>query len=184
MKGGPKMMDYVAGLDVLATEQPESIYEAAVAGQGERLAGVLALQGGDENPYALHRELGDWMTRYCTVVRKEENLRQTDAKIRELEERWTRIDLPDTGGWVNQSVVFTRQLQDMFGLARVIVQGAIARKESRGVHLRPDFPDRDDAKWLATTIAEWTPEGPRLSYEPVDVSLIPPRPRQYRKDIR
>jgi succinate dehydrogenase / fumarate reductase, flavoprotein subunit len=184
MKGGPKMMDYVAGLDVLATEQPESIYEAAVAGQGERLAGVLALQGGDENPYALHRELGDWMTRYCTVVRKEENLRQTSAKIRELEERWTRIDLPDTGGWVNQSVVFTRQLQDMFGLARVIVQGAIARKESRGVHLRPDFPDRDDAKWLATTIAEWTPEGPRLSYEPVDVSLIPPRPRQYRKDIR
>jgi succinate dehydrogenase / fumarate reductase flavoprotein subunit len=184
MKGGPKMMDYVAGLDVLATEQPESIYEAAVAGQGERLAGVLALQGGDENPYALHRELGDWMTRYCTVVRKEENLRQTDAKIRELEERWTRIDLPDTGVWVNQSVVFTRQLQDMFGLARVIVQGAIARKESRGVHLRPDFPDRDDAKWLATTIAEWTPEGPRLSYEPVDVSLIPPRPRQYRKDIR
>ena len=184
MKGGPKMMDYVAGLDVLATEQPESIYEAAVAGQGRRLAGVLALQGGDENPYALHRELGDWMTRYCTVVRKEENLRQTDAKIRELEERWTRIDLPDTGGWVNQSVVFTRQLQDMFGLARVIVQGAIARKESRGVHLRPDFPDRDDAKWLATTIAEWTPEGPRLSYEPVDVSLIPPRPRQYRKDIR
>jgi len=184
MKGGPKMMDYVAGLDVLATEQPESIYEAAVAGQGRRLAGVLALQGGDENPYALHRELGDWMTRYCTVVRKEANLRQTDAKIRELEERWTRIDLPDTGGWVNQSVVFTRQLQDMFGLARVIVQGAIARKESRGVHLRPDFPDRDDAKWLATTIAEWTPEGPRLSYEPVDVSLIPPRPRQYRKDIR
>lgn len=184
MKGGPKMMDYVAGLDVLATEQPESIYEAAVAGQGRRLAGVLALQGGDENPYALHRELGDWMTRYCTVVRKEANLRQTDAKIRELEERWTRIDLPDTGGWVNQSVVFTRQLQDMFGLARVIVQGAIARTESRGVHLRPDFPDRDDAKWLATTIAEWTPEGPRLSYEPVDVSLIPPRPRQYRKDIR
>ena len=69
-------------------------------------------------------------------------------------------------------------------LARVVVQGAIARQESRGVHLRPDFPDRDDDHWLATTIAEWTPDGPRLSYEPVDVSLIPPRPRQYRKDIR
>jgi succinate dehydrogenase / fumarate reductase flavoprotein subunit len=184
MKGGPRMIDYVAGLGDLAADHPDSIYEAAVGDQEDRLTGVLALQGGDENPFALHRELGDWMTRYCTVVRKEEKLRQTDAKIRELEERWNRIDLPDTGEWVNQSVVFTRQLQDMLGLARVIVQGAIARKESRGVHLRPDFPARDDEGWLATTIGEWTPEGPKLSYEPVDVSLIPPRPRQYRKDIR
>lgn len=184
MKGGPKMIDYVAGLDDLAADQPDSIYERAVSGEVDRLAGVLALQGGNENPYALHRELGDWMTRYCTVVRKDEKLRQTDAKIRELEERWNRVDLPDTGAWVNQSVVFTRQLQDMLALARVMVQGAIARKESRGVHLRPDFPDRDDTKWLASTIAEWTPDGPALSYEPVDVSLIPPRPRQYRKDIR
>ncbi|MGH7543375.1 MAG: succinate dehydrogenase flavoprotein subunit [Gemmatimonadota bacterium] len=184
MKGGPKMIDYAAGLGELAADQPESIYAAAVAAQEDRLAGVLALQRGDENPYALHRELGDWMTRYCTVVRKEEKLLRTDAKIRELEERWTRIDLPDKGEWVNQSVVFTRQLKDMLELARVMVQGAIARQESRGVHLRPDFPDRDDERWLATTIAEWTPEGSRLSYEPVDVSLIPPRPRQYRKDIR
>jgi succinate dehydrogenase / fumarate reductase flavoprotein subunit len=145
---------------------------------------VLTLRGGEENPFALHRELGDWMTRYCTVVRKEEKLRQADAKIQELQERWNRIDLPDTGGWVNQSVVFTRQLQEMLELARAMVQGAIARKESRGVHLRPEFPDRDDERWLATTIAEWTPQGPRLSYEPVDVSLIPPRPRQYRKDVR
>ncbi|MGH7564266.1 MAG: FAD-binding protein, partial [Gemmatimonadota bacterium] len=184
IKGGPKMIDYVAGLDGLATGQPDSIYDAAVAEQETRLAKVFDLSGGAENPYALHREMGDWMTRYCTVVRKEEKLRQTDAKIQELMERWRRIDLPDTGEWVNQPVVFTRQLCDMLELARIMVQGAIARKESRGVHLRPDFPDRDDAEWLRTTIAEWTPDGPRLSYEPVDVSLIPPRPRQYRKDIR
>lgn len=184
MKGGPKMIDYASGLGDLAADQPESIYEMAVAVQEKRRDGVLGLQGGSENPYALHRELGDWMTRYCTVVRKEDKLRQTDAKIRELGERWSRIDLPDTGGWVNQSVVFTRQLQEMLELARAMVQGAIARQESRGVHLRPDFPDRDDERWLKTTIAEWTPEGPKLSYQPVDVSLIPPRPRQYRKDIR
>ena len=184
MKGGPRMIDYSAGLDGLAAEQPGSIFEAAVAEQDERLAGVLGLHGGEENPYALHRELGDWMTRYCTVIRKPENLRRTEEKIRELQERWRWIDLPDTGTWVNHSVVFTRQLQDMLELARVMIHGAMAREESRGVHLRPDFPDRDDERWLKTTIAEWTPDGPKLSYEPVDVSLIPPRPRQYRKDIR
>ena len=184
MKGGPKMIDYASGLDELAAGQPASVYEAAVREQEVRLAEVYRLSGGEENPYALHGELGEWMTRYCTVIRREENLRATDEKILELMERWRRIDLPDTGEWVNQSVVFTRQLWDMLELARVMVHGAIARKESRGVHLRPDFPERDDAEWLKTTIAEWTPGGPRLSYEPVDVSLIPPRPRQYRKDIR
>jgi len=183
VKGGPKMVEYAEGLDALAADAPASIYLDAVAGQEERRDEVLALDGG-ENPYDLHRELGEWMTRYCTVIRKEDKLRQTDEKIVELMERWRNVGLPDTGEWVNQSVVFTRQLWDMLTLARVMVAGAVARQESRGVHLRPDYPDRDDEKWLRTTIAEWTPDGPELSYEPVDVSLIPPRPRQYKKDIR
>jgi succinate dehydrogenase / fumarate reductase flavoprotein subunit len=184
IKGGPKMIDYAAGLEELAADQPESTFETSVAEQEERLAAVRELEGGTENPYDLHRELGDWMTRYCTVIRKPENLRRTDEKLQELQERWRRIDLPDQGEWVNHSIVFTRQLGDMLELARVMVHGAIARQESRGVHLRPDFPQRDDEGWLKTTIAEWTPDGPKLIYEPVDVSLIPPRPRQYRKDIR
>ena len=184
MKGGPKMMAYAEGLATLADDAPGSIFDAAVAEQEARLATVYGMTAGRDNPYALHAELGDWMTRYCTVIRDEAKLEKTDEKIGELRERWQDVALPDTGEWVNQSVVFTRQLWDMFELARVMVRGAIARKESRGVHLRPEYPDRDDANWLKTTIAEWTPDGPRLSYEPVDTSLVTPRPRQYKKDIR
>lgn len=124
------------------------------------------------------------MTRHCTVIRDEKNLRETDAKILELMDRWSRIDLPDSGAWLNQSVVFTRQLWDMLELARVMVRGAIVRRESRGVHLRPEFPERNDTDWLKTTIAEWSHDGPQLSYESVDTSLIPPRPRQYKREIR
>ncbi|HET6617391.1 MAG TPA: succinate dehydrogenase flavoprotein subunit, partial [Gemmatimonadota bacterium] len=184
MKGGPRMIAYAGALKSLAEDAPASIFEAAVSEQTERLRVVYAMTGGHENPYALHQELGDWMTRYCTVIRDEAKLEMTYEKIDELMDRWKNVGLPDTGEWVNQSVVFTRQLWDMFELARVMVRGAIERKESRGVHLRPDFPERDDANWLKTTIAEWAPDGPRLSYEPVDTSLIPPRPRQYKKDIR
>jgi succinate dehydrogenase / fumarate reductase flavoprotein subunit len=184
MKGGPKMMGYAEGLETLAEDAPESTFDAAVSEQEARLRAVYGMSAGRENPYVLHAELGDWMTRYCTVIRDEAKLQQTDGKIGELMERWKDVALPDTGEWVNQSVVFTRQLWDMFELARVMVRGAIARKESRGVHLRPDYPERDDANWLKTTIAEWALDGPRLSYEAVDVSLVPPRPRQYKKDIR
>ncbi|HEY3346501.1 MAG TPA: succinate dehydrogenase flavoprotein subunit, partial [Nitrospirota bacterium] len=67
----------------------------------------------------------------------------------------------------------------MLILAQTVVAGALSRDESRGAHYKPEFPDRDDAHWLKTTKADYTPDGPRLSYEAVDTSLIAPRPRVY-----
>jgi succinate dehydrogenase / fumarate reductase flavoprotein subunit len=39
--------------------------------------------------------------------------------------------------------------------------------------------DEGTRRWLKTTIAEWTGDDVRISYEEVDTSLIPPRPRLY-----
>ena len=39
------------------------------------------------------------------------------------------------------------ELQNLLTLARVMIQAALAREESRGVHLRTDFPQMDDAQW-------------------------------------
>jgi succinate dehydrogenase / fumarate reductase flavoprotein subunit len=69
----------------------------------------------------------------------------------------------------------------MLELARVITLGALNRNESRGAHYKPEFPDRDDENFLKTTIAEFSEEGPVLSYDPVDISLIQPRKRDYSK---
>ncbi len=74
-----------------------------------------------------------------------------------------------------------RHLQNMLELGRVITLGALNRNESRGAHYKPEFPNRDDEQFLKTTIAEHSGEGPVLSYEPVDVSLIKPRKRDYSK---
>ncbi len=63
-----------------------------------------------------------------------------------------------------------------------MTKGALLRNESRGAHYKPDFPDRNDEDFLKTTIADWTPEGPQISYEAVDVSLIKPRIRDYSKN--
>ncbi len=67
----------------------------------------------------------------------------------------------------------------MLELARVITLGALRRDESRGAHYKPDFPERNDAQWLKTTLATWTPNGPELRYTPVDVSLLTPELRKY-----
>ena len=61
----------------------------------------------------------------------------------------------------------------MLQLSRVITIGALNRNESRGAHYKPDFPERNDEKFLKTTMAKYNPStnSPEFSYEDVDVSL-------------
>jgi succinate dehydrogenase / fumarate reductase flavoprotein subunit len=83
--------------------------------------------------------------------------------------------------WSNQSFLFTRQLENMLHLARVVALGARLRDESRGSHYKPDFPERDDERFLKTTKAFYNSGSnePRIEWEDVDISLIKPRPRRY-----
>ncbi|MFM9068288.1 MAG: L-aspartate oxidase, partial [Planctomycetota bacterium] len=39
------------------------------------------------------------------------------------------------------------ELQNMLTVARPMIQAALLREESRGVHLRVDFPDTDELRW-------------------------------------
>ena len=67
-----------------------------------------------------------------------------DTKLVELLDRYKNVNLSDKSQWANTSFAFTRQLYNMLELARVIVQGARLRDESRGAHYKPDFSDRND----------------------------------------
>ncbi|MFN8542860.1 MAG: succinate dehydrogenase flavoprotein subunit [Candidatus Binatia bacterium] len=175
MVAGPSMVRWAKG------QSPPDAGDL-FAREARRYQDVYAQVGkldGPENAYALAREMGEWMTANVTVVRDNTKLAETDVKLRELQERYRRIGITDRGRWANHEVSFVRQLWHMLELARVITLGALRRDESRGAHYKPAFPERDDARFLKTTRALWTSDGPELSYEPVDVSLIPPRPRKY-----
>ena len=179
---GPKAIEYIEGLEKHADEMPSSLFEAKVKEEEEAFEALLKMDG-TENAYVLHQELGQWMTDNVTVVRENPRLLKTDEKIQELLERWENISINDTSKWSNQGVMFTRQLKNMLHLARVITLGAYHRDESRGAHYKPEFPERNDEDFLKTTIAEFDTENqePKFSYEDVDVSLIPPRKRDYTK---
>jgi len=96
-------------------------------------------------------------------------------------ERYDKVNLADKSQWANTSFAFARQLKNMLELSRVVVQGALLRDESRGAHYKPDFPDRNDEKFLKTTKASFTGtiEGPKFEFEEVDTQFIKPRPRRY-----
>ncbi len=187
--------------DGSASDAPSSLYEGAVSEHKQHMADLVGNRG-DENPYQLHQELGDSMTRNVTVVRRNKDIETTIIKIAELTERYKNVSLSDKGNWTNQNFSFTRALGDMLLMAKVIAQGALQRDECRGAHYKPDFqitaPDADDPgelrkqatawcqsfkkkndQWLKSTVAKYKPGGVDFSYEAVDTSLIPPRPRTY-----
>jgi len=178
MLAGPAMGSYIKGLDRSAEALPSAVFDAAARRQDAAYARILDLHG-SENPYVIHHELGEIMTENVTVVRYNDKLLRADHALQALMERWQRIDINDVSRWSNQAASFTRQLWNMLELARVITLGALQRDESRGAHYKPDFPDRNDAQWLKTTLATWTPDGPRFAYAPVDTSLLTPEARKY-----
>lgn len=179
---GPNAIEYVKSLDKSFEDLDESIYEKHRDTEQEKFDNILSMDG-EENAYVIHKELGEIMTDNVTVVRHNDKLLETDKRIVELMERYKRININDTKKWSNQAAFFTRQLWNMLVLARVITIGAYNRNESRGAHYKPEFPERNDDEWLKTTMAhfEGADQAPRFDYQDVDVSLIPPRKRDYSK---
>ncbi|MNO58816.1 Fumarate reductase flavoprotein subunit [compost metagenome] len=181
MMAGPKAVEYIRGLKKCAEDVSPAVFEQYRKAQEQKYEGLLAMNG-TENAYVLHKELGEWMTDNMTVVRYNTKLEATIHKIKELKQRYKNININDTSRWNNTGAAFTRQLWNMLELAEAMTLGALLRNESRGAHYKPDFPTRNDEEFMKTTKATWTPDGPQISYEAVDVSLIPPRIRDYSKD--
>ncbi|WP_345911048.1 succinate dehydrogenase flavoprotein subunit [Bacillus altitudinis] len=182
MVAGPNAVKYISGLEKSAEDLSSATFDSAVKKEQEKWDDILSMDG-TENAYVLHKELGEWMTDNVTVVRYNEKLLKTDQKIEELMERYKHININDTASWSNQGAAFTRQLDNMLQLARVITIGAYNRNESRGAHYKPEFPERNDEEFLKTTMATFKGKNqkPAFHYEDVDVSLIAPRKRDYSK---
>ncbi|WP_423799256.1 succinate dehydrogenase flavoprotein subunit [Neobacillus sp. SAB-20_R2A] len=180
MVAGPNVVKYIEGLEKSSDAVSSTVFDRHVKEQEEKWNKVMSLDG-NENAYVLHKELGEWMTDNVTVVRYNDKLLKTDEKIQELLERYNKININDTSKWSNQGAAFTRQLQNMLQLARVITLGAYNRNESRGAHYKPEFPERNDEEFMKTTMAKFTDAktAPAFHYEDIDVSLIQPRKRDY-----
>ncbi|MCU7828203.1 MAG: succinate dehydrogenase (quinone) flavoprotein subunit [Candidatus Thiodiazotropha sp. (ex Myrtea sp. 'scaly one' KF741663)] len=198
---GEAVAAYLKGLQDDLQTVPEYKYLNEVARQ-QAINQSLMDSRGEENPYALHHELGELMSSRVGVVRDNDVLRQAIDDLSELEERSLRINLQETNSWSNQGLAYTRQLQEMIRLGRVIAASALARDECRGAHYKPaldltipenTYPGdpayekyreawkRQNKDWLKTTIASAGETGPVISYQPVDLSVLSPEePRDYR----
>jgi len=142
---------------------------------------VEAFQNGNgiEEPTVLRDEVRLILTQKVGMFRSGSELEEALEKIRRLRGRFSHLRPINVDNVFNLDLIRTFEVEAMLELAEIITAAALARKESRGAHVRLDFPQRDDEQFLKHTLAHYTPMGPKLDYSPVKITRYRPEARKY-----
>ena len=141
---------------------------------------------GKEKIAQLRKELQETMDKNAQVFRTEETLQEAFDKIVELRKRYENISIQDQGKRFNTDLLEAIELGFLLDLAEVTVITCRERRESRGAHLREDFPNRDDKKFMVHSMAYKTDKvekatgtNIKIGWKPVVVTNYQPMERKY-----
>ena len=141
---------------------------------------------GKEKVAQLRKELQDTMDKNAQVFRTEETLNEALAKIAELRKRYENISIQDQGKRFNTDLLEAVELGFLLDLAEVTVVACRERRESRGAHLREDYPDRNDKKFMVHSMAylqdkvdKKTGTPIKIDWKPVVITNYQPMERKY-----
>jgi succinate dehydrogenase / fumarate reductase, flavoprotein subunit len=141
---------------------------------------------GKEKVAVLRKELQETMDKNAQVFRTEETLNEAYDKIQELRARYENISIQDQGKRFNTDLLEAVELGYLLDLAEVTVITCRERRESRGAHLREDFPDRDDKKFMVHSMAykqdavdKTTKAKIAIGWKPVVITNYQPMERKY-----
>ncbi len=168
---------------------------AFAGGQGEPNPSVLAQAhdeqrrleeqflfktGGTERIATLREAMQETMERSAGIYRDASALQRAEAELQRLQERLRDVALEDHSYTFNTELTTVLELSYMLDLAQVIVASALHRQESRGSHQRTDYPERDDGRFLAHSLAVRAEDrSPRIEHLPVKITRWPPGERVY-----
>ncbi|MDC0886200.1 succinate dehydrogenase flavoprotein subunit [Altererythrobacter sp.] len=139
-----------------------------------------------ETPGAVRNDFQDAMQEHFAVFRDRELMEEGIARLDEIAPRLDEIKVGETALAWNMGLVTAIEVRNLFDQARILAHSALAREETRGAHIRDDFEERDDKKWLKHTLAGFGDDGDvEIGTRPVrletcidDVDTIPPGERK------
>jgi len=142
--------------------------------------GFLRKNGGRERIAILRAEMHQIMEESAGIYRTETALKEATGKLKRLQERFQDLSLDDHSYTFNTELTAALELSYMLDVAQTILQSALERRESRGSHQRTDYPQRDDERFLAHSLAyRAEDDSPRIEYRPVTITRWPPGKRVY-----
>jgi len=148
-RAGRNAVEYVKTADFVALpEDPAREVRELIEG--------LRNNNGTERIAVLRKTLQDEMDRKAQVFRTEESLTEVLAVIEDLRSRYLNVHVDDKGKRYNTDLLEAVELGFLLDIAEVVVVTARNREESRGGHMRDDFPTRDDDKYMQHTMAYLT----------------------------
>ncbi|WIE63860.1 succinate dehydrogenase flavoprotein subunit [Curtobacterium sp. MCLR17_036] len=147
----------------------------------------LRASTGTERVSALRKELQEEMDKNAQVFRTDESLARVTETIHTLRNRFTQVSVQDKGKRFNTDLLEAVELGFLLDLAEVVVYSARNRKESRGGHMRDDYPKRDDENYMQHTMAYLTGDPHSsladdhitLDWKPVVMTRYQPMERKY-----
>jgi fumarate reductase flavoprotein subunit len=162
-------------------KDPSPAIYAQAADERHRLErDVLRKTDGTEQIVKIRQEMHKIMEGCAGIYRDGPALAEAAGKLRELQERSRNIAVKDHSRTFNTELAAVVEMGYMLDVAETIVQSALRREESRGAHQRTDFPNRDDQRYLAHSLALRNADGSvRVDYLPVTITRWPPAERVY-----
>lgn len=156
----------------------DSLVQLSLEREWER---VEAFQkgNGNEEPTVLRDEVRLILTQKVGMFRSGSDLQEALGQIRKLRGRFAQLRPINVDKVFNLDLIRTFEVEAMLELAEIISASALARRESRGAHVRLDFPQRDDDHFLKHTLAHYTPAEPKLDYSDVNITKYQPEARKY-----
>lgn len=127
----------------------------------------------------IRKELQQLMNSHAGVYRNRAKLEEGREKIAELKTRYENVYVQDFGKIFNTDLLEALEVGNLLELSSVIVEGALAREESRGAHWRTDHPAREDKNWMKHTVATKSGSDIKLSYSKVSFTKYEPMERKY-----
>ena len=156
----------------------ETTYQDALRREEEHIS-TLFRGSGKEDPSTIREEMRNLMVDKVFLFRSKEGLEEAASAIKGLKARLRNLRPIEGHKVYNLDLIRAIELEDMLELSEVIVASALNRKESRGSHVRLDFPQRDDINFLKHTLAYKTHEGTRIEFSPVKITRYTPEERKY-----
>ncbi|MDA0679359.1 MAG: succinate dehydrogenase flavoprotein subunit [Proteobacteria bacterium] len=132
-------------------------------------------------------EMQRTMQNHAAVFRTGETLNEGVKLLNQAYASFAEVRVSDRSMIWNTDLVETIELENLLQNAKVTIESAARRLESRGAHAREDYPDRDDTNWMKHSLS-WLAEDGTVSFgdRPVhaetltdEVDAIPPKARVY-----